>query len=89
MRKCLVLLLIAVMLSGCGLAIRALEFASPTFEELREERHNNDGQVMVDKFQRLLSDGWRLFLYDGNKIVLVKDSPDGLLIEDVFGVLDE
>ena len=88
--RLLILLSLIVSLTGCGLTIRALEFMSPTFEEMQEEARRDSGdQKTIEEFQALLEDGWELFLYDGDKIVLVKQSPDGLLIKDVFGVLDD
>lgn len=88
--RILITVLLAVSFSGCGLAMRTLEFISPTFEELQNEARRDSGDAdTVREFQALLEDGWRLFLYDGDKIVLVKDSPNGLLIKDVFGVLND
>jgi len=88
--KTLTCIILSISLMGCGLAVRTLEFVSPNFEDLQEERKVDNGdQETVDEFQALLSEGWELFLYEGNKVVLVKQSPDGLLIKDVFGVLDD
>lgn len=75
--------------SGCGLAVRALEFASPTFEKMQEARRQESDLEQVDEFRQLLDDGWRLYLHEGKMVVLVKDTPDGLLIKDVFGNLND
>jgi hypothetical protein len=89
MNKLLLFITIVFSLSGCGIAMRALEFASPTFEELMEEqRQDNTEQDVVGEFQSLLDDGWELFLYRGEKIILIKDTEEGFQIKDIFGVLD-
>lgn len=88
--RLLILLALSICLTGCGLTMRVLEFVSPTFEEMQDEARRDAGdQKTIEEFQALLDDGWELFLYDGDKIVLVKQSPDGLLIKDVFGVLND
>lgn len=88
--RVLTLIAVCITLSSCGLAVRTLEFLSPTFETMQEEARRDSGdEKTIQEFQNLLNDGWELFLYEGNKIVLIKDTPDGRLIKDVFGVLND
>lgn len=48
----------------------------------------DDGNQRVLVFQDLLKQGWKIEVVNG-KVVLVKQTEDGLLIQDVFGVMEE
>lgn len=48
----------------------------------------DDGNQKVLVFQDLLKQGWEIQIVDG-KTVLVKQTDEGLLIQDVFGIMED
>jgi len=64
--------LLLLSLSGCSVSNRELQL---------------EGDRKVAIMQDLLRQGWELSVHDG-KVLLIKNTPEGLLVEDVFGVIE-
>jgi len=83
------LIFIFIFFSGCATLSPLLEEISPSYLDLMKEQRKLNEPDKVQKFQILLRDGWELFIYDEDRLVLIKHTNSGLLINDVFGVLTE
>jgi len=69
-------------LSSCSAILGVLE--SRTEEKLDFAKKQNK----VEEFQDLLKQGWEIFVHD-DKVILIKQTPDGTLVNDVFSLLNE
>ena len=78
-KRSLILSVICILLSGCTYSY--LE----SFLLSQEDQHKEE---TVD-LPALLRDGWDFYLYKDNKVVLIKHTETGLLVKDVFGVLND
>jgi hypothetical protein len=87
LRLILVGILVSI-LTGCMTIGPLLEEISPHYAELMEEQRKQSGPDEVQQFQKLLREGWELYLYNDSKLILVKYTDDRLLINDVFGGLE-
>jgi hypothetical protein len=79
-------ILLATSLTGC--------FAVNAASSLLEEFNGNEvSEVTISEnktevFQDLLKQGWKIHVFKG-KVLLLKETEDGLIINDVFSVLKE
>ena len=81
MLKRILILLMCLTLSGCALT---------RLSELIEESTTEEVMTVEDlsDMKYYLNDGWEFYLYH-SKLVLIKHTPSGMLIKDVFKVLEE
>lgn len=84
-RVALKLFLVASVLQGCAVA-SIVDGLLEEAEETQEESIVTENRVEV--FQDLLKQGWKIQVYK-NKVILIKETPEGFIINDVFSVLKE
>ena len=68
-------------ISGCGYSHLESFLLS---QEIEEDIEDNK----ID-LPSLLQSGWEFYVYEENKVILIKHTNSGLLINDVFGVLND
>ena len=61
---------------------------SPELEDYMITAEKRQEPSEVENLQVYLENGWELFLYEDRKLILVKEADQGLLIKDIFNVLD-
>jgi len=71
-----------LLLSGCAIVTGL----SGALEEQEESVTLEEDRVQV--FQDLLKQGWRIQVYK-QKVLLIKETPDGFIINDVFSILKD
>lgn len=81
MYKYIITVLLSFLLSGCVLTNLESILSASVTEEVVEVADLSD-------MKYFLTDGWEFYLYH-NKLVLIKYTPSGMLIKDVFKVLED
>ena len=85
LNRLFLLIWICASFSGCSI----LSTLSPTLGEFMVEAEENQQAFTDAQFlQQYLEDGWEFFLYDDSKLVLIKHTESGMLVKDIFQVLD-
>lgn len=85
LKSILKLSIIAFVLQGCALT-RIVDGLLEEVQEQEEQSIVTENRVEV--FQDLLKQGWKIQVYK-NKVLLIKETPEGFIINDVFSVLKE
>lgn len=82
----LVLPILMFFLSGCAISqgLLGLLGEQPDTEQLGLSEEDSS----IEVFQDLLKQGWKIQIYK-EKVLLIKETPDGFIINDVFSVLKE
>ena len=83
----IIILFLFIAVSGCTTVGTVLETLSPTYAGIAEENRKRLEPDEVVTFQKLLNEDWDLYVTEDGKLILVKYTETGLLIRDVFGVL--
>lgn len=86
MRKLLIYLFVISSLNGCTSLAMLKVLDTPAKVMFEALSPTEEEQNMT--FQEKLKAGWRYYIID-NKLILVKDSPSGLLVSDHFRVLEK
>jgi len=85
LKSMLKLSIIAFVLQGCALT----RIVGGLLEEVQEQEEQSIvTENRVEVFQDLLKQGWKIQVYK-NKVLLIKETPEGFIINDVFSVLKE
>jgi hypothetical protein len=83
MIKLFLVLVCSICLSGCSI-VRLTDMLLDDYRYRDVEERNAEINL-----KSLLEDGWQFFIYKENKVLLIKYTDTGMLIKDVFGVLNE
>lgn len=80
-KKLLFFISIVFLFSGCVL--------HNTLEDLLLDQQAASEEIEPVDLQALLRDNWEFYIYEEDKVILIKHTETGMLINDVFGVLDD
>lgn len=86
MRKLLISFFVLMTLNGCASLAMLKLLDAPANVMFKVLTPTEEEQNM--NFQKKLKAGWRYYIID-NKLILVKDTPSGLLVSDPFRVLEK